>query len=106
MLHLQIVRVTHGTCVSSLQLIPVVFNFHCLTVSQTNDVTGTQYIVPRLHKRLVSCAPAATTTNDVIINEETNVWAEAGHKKFLFGLGVRNLFVIKAQTVDLNIYCR
>jgi hypothetical protein len=60
---------------------------------------------PRLHKRLVSCVPAAMT-NDAISNEETNVWAKAGYKKFLFGLGVRNLFAIKAQTVDLNIHCR
>jgi hypothetical protein len=82
-----------------------VFNLYCLTVSQTNDVTGTQYTVPRLHKRLVSCVPAART-NDAIINEETNVWAKAGHKKFLFGLGVRNLFAIEVQTVDHNIYCR
>jgi hypothetical protein len=75
-------------------------------VSQTNDVTGTQYIVPCLHKRLTSCVPAAMTTNDAIINEETHVWAKAGHNKFLFGLGIRNLFAIKVQTVDLNIYCR
>ena len=82
------------------------FNLNCLTVNQTNDVTGTQYIVPCLHKRLMSGVPAAMTTNDAIINQETNIWAKAGQNKFLFGLGIRNLFAIKAQTVDLNIYCR
>lgn len=50
-------------------LIPVMFNLYCLTVSQTNDVTGTQDIVPCLHKRLTCCVPAATSTNDAIIDE-------------------------------------
>jgi len=81
------------------------FNLYCCTVSQTNDVTGTQYIVPCLHKRLMSCVPAAMTTNDAIINEETNVLAKAGHNKCLIGLGIRNLLAIKVQTVNLNIYC-
>jgi hypothetical protein len=54
---------------------------YCLTISQTNDVTGTQYIVPCLNKRLMSCVPAAMTTNGAIINEDTNVLIKAGHNK-------------------------
>ena len=93
-------------CSWQYHLITVMFNSYCLTVSQTNDVTGTQYIVPCLNKRLMSCVPAAMTTNGAIINEETNVLAKAGHNKCLFGFGIRNLLAIKVQTVDLNIYCR